>query len=307
MRDRKFSEISRDDVTQLLQRDDLTVNSEVELYESVARWGLKQAIKADQKPTPELIRQIIGPTIIKSIRFLTMTGPEFTKIHVSSRILDYAEGLVVLVNINSPGGRDMPTTLSSNTQKRKSASTRSEDIETGTFYSSAPGLATSKNSKDISDLYTITKIPKIPYTGGGTLNIIGIQIPKSLEARRDCTLREHFDVLILNSRDSIVYNFTYNDIPPCSTMRYKFDQGAVKDNTLISVKFSSNVEINTYNSYKIKVDFYDTREYPKWEDGGLNSTSSEYYTTGRTSYFLDEAYGQFLVLNNRFIYSIFYH
>jgi BTB And C-terminal Kelch len=304
MKDPKFLEISRDDVTQLLQRDDLAVNSEVELCEPVARWGLKQATKANQKPTPEMIRQIIGPTIIKSIRFLTMTGPEFTKIHVTSRILDYAEGLAVLVNINSPGGRDMPTTLSSNTQKRKAA--LSEDKEPGTFYSRTPGLAMCKNSKDIiSNSYTITEIPDT----GNSLKIIGIQIPKSLEARSDCTLKEHFDVLILNSGNSIVYNFTYNDIPPCSTERYKFDQGTYEDNTLISVEFSTNVEINTYYSYKMKVVFYDNREYPNWVDVGADSTSSEsseYYTSYYTN-FVGGSRGQFLVLNNKFIYSIFYY
>ena len=140
------------------------------------------------------------------------------------------------------------------------------------------------------------------------LNIKGIQIPKSLEARKNCTLSEHFDVLILDSEGSIFYNFTYNDIPPCSTKRYKFDQGTYEDNTLISVKFSTDVEISTYKSYKIKVVFYDKREYPKWVDVGADSTSSEsseYYSSDYT-YFLDEYHGQFLVLNNRFIYSIFH-
>ena len=69
MKDQKFSEFSREEVSQLLQHDDLAVNSEVELFEAVARWGRTQVTKSNQKPTPELIRQMLGPYIIKSIRF----------------------------------------------------------------------------------------------------------------------------------------------------------------------------------------------------------------------------------------------
>jgi hypothetical protein len=170
----------------------LEVMNEVELFEAVARWGLKQVTKANQKPTPELIRQMLGPSIIKSIHFLTMTGAEFSCIHLYSRILYCEEGLAVLLHINSPVGLDMPNTLSSNTQKRKA---KSEGP--GTFYRVAPRLKICKvsreNIKANKDFYTTTKIPNTDQ-----LTVQGIQIPKSLEARADCSLKEHFDVLILN-------------------------------------------------------------------------------------------------------------
>jgi BTB And C-terminal Kelch len=311
MKDQKFSEISREDVSQLLQRDDLAVKSEADLFEAVTRWGLKQVTKANQKPTPELIRQMLGPSIIKNIRFLTMTGAEFSRIHLSSRILDYEEGLAVLLYINSPGGLDMPDTLSSNTQKRKAKNGGPD-----TFYSVSRGLGKCKDSiedsKANSDLYTTTEIPNTDQW-----MVHGIQIPKSLESRADCSLTEHFDVLILDSSDNIVFNFTYNQVPSCISRRYKFNTHgsaiAYDDKNLISVQFVSHFTVPRYtgaNRYKIKTVFYEIREYPKWIDAGeatASSTRSEYSNYGPT-YFTssNQKYGYFRILHNRpFVYSIF--
>jgi BTB And C-terminal Kelch len=304
MKDQKFSDISREDVSQLLQRDDLAVKSEADLFEAVTRWGLKQVTKANQKPTPELIRKMLGPSIIKNIRFLTMTGAEFSRIHLSSRILDYEEGLAVLLYINSPGGLDMPDTLSSNTQKRKA-----KNEGPGTFYSVASGLGKCKDSiedsKANSDLYTTTINP-VQWT------VQGIQIPKSLEARANCSLKEHFDVLILDSLGNVVSTIPYNQVPSCTTRRFKFDTpGSAKeynDNNLISIQFNKHVTIPING--QIKIFFYEKREYPKWVDAGNatdSSSGSEYSNYGNT-YFTSskQNYGYFRILHKRpFVYSIF--
>jgi BTB And C-terminal Kelch len=301
MKDHKFSEVSRDDVITLLQRDDLSVKSEVELFDAIARWGLKQVTKANQKPTPELIRQMLGPSIIKSIRFLTMSGAEYSRIHLSSKILDYAETLAVLLNINSPGGVDMPSTLSPSTQKRKA---RLEGP--GTFYSVSPKLGkcndTSEDSSIYSTLYTTTFIPNRAWT------IEGIQIPKSLEARSNCSLNEHFDVLILDSSDNVVTTYTYDQVPPCTTPRYKFESPGTSainydDNTLIKVPFKPSLSISKVSSeadrYKMKIVYYVKREYPKWVDAGAATSSAS--NSDEYSH-----YRYFYILHKRpFVYSYF--
>ena len=202
----------------------------------------------------------------------------------------------------------MPVTLSSNTQKRKA-----KKEEPGTFYSST-GLGKCKDSRDSesnSDLYTTTFIPNQAWT------IEGIQIPKSLEAIANCSLKEHFDFLILDSSDNVVSTFVYDQVPPCTTERYMFDTPesatAYDDNNLISVQFKPYLSIPSVtseaNRYKIKTVFYEKRKYPKWVDAGVATTSASTAEFSSTPYSQSIAFrneGIFIILHKRpFVYSVF--
>ncbi|CAB3369921.1 Hypothetical predicted protein [Cloeon dipterum] len=135
-KDRAFNDLSRDDLASLLARDDLNVKSEVEVFEAITRWGLMRVLKEGKTPSPELIREKIGAAVLKQIRFLTMTGIEFSRVHTSAQLLTYEEGLAILLNINNPGVLEMPKSLSSLTQKRKNRATITRTLKTFGVYTS---------------------------------------------------------------------------------------------------------------------------------------------------------------------------
>ncbi|CAB3386773.1 Hypothetical predicted protein [Cloeon dipterum] len=95
-----------------------------------------RVLKEGKTPSPELIREKIGPAVLKQIRFLTMTGIEFSRVHTSAQLLTYEEGLAILLNINNPGVLEIPKSLSSLTQKRKNRATITRTLKTFGVYTS---------------------------------------------------------------------------------------------------------------------------------------------------------------------------
>jgi hypothetical protein len=288
LKDPKFYDISREDLIKLLKRDDLSIDSEVELYEAVTRWGLKQVTKDGKTATPELIRQKLGPEIIKSIRFLTMTNAEFSRININARILDFVEGLSVFLYMNSPENAEMPSTMSPITKKR-------EPSKLKTFQSVGPpecDKGTIDNDVDYYDYFTSTRLPNT-----NSWNLAGIQIPRSFEGKRNCSLKEHFDVIIMKPDNQVVKKYTYNEVPPCDTERFFYHKhsGYVSytDKEVVSIKFDSRITIPGSNDesrrYKLKVVFHgEPREYPMWvAASNLDSSRKDYFTYG-TSNFMGE-------------------
>ncbi|XP_065335990.1 uncharacterized protein LOC135936911 [Cloeon dipterum] len=317
-KDRAFNDLSQDDLASLLARDDLNVKSEVEVFEAVTRWGLMRVLKEGKTPSPELIREKIGPAVLKQIRFLTMTGIEFSRVHTSAQLLTYEEGLAILLNINNPGVLEMPKSLSSLTQGRKIRAT------TRTFKTFGVNTNTCKsnslNTTDIFDLYTTTVIPN-EHEGW---NLAGIQIPKSLEARKDCTVVERFDVLILNGKNEAVEKFSYDDVTSCDLVQgFKADSAQsynmqiYHDSTdLMNVIFSPTVKIppvSGSNKFKIKVVHKGKNTYPLYVDAG-NAMKEEKRAAGAAEYlmypydftFHSYNYGSRyrLLYNPNFVYAI---
>ncbi|XP_059479761.1 kelch-like protein 20 isoform X2 [Neocloeon triangulifer] len=316
LKDRKFNELSQADLATFVARGDLNVESEVEIFEAVTRWGLTQVLKDGLTPSPELMREKIGPEVIKNIRFLTMTGAEFSRMHTNAKLLNYEEGLAVLLNINSPGVLDLPKTLCPLTEKRENvASGESETFVTygiGGKNSVCSKKGRAEESGDYYDLYTTTIIPNTDQW-----NILGIQIPKSLEAQADCLVEEHFDILILNSQNEVVETFFYNAAPLCTTDRFTYNGGfySRNDGKVINLKFNKMISIpsmrhisslSSQQRYKIKIVFRDQKTYPRSvsNENRNSPSSSAYYLYHSYWNFLGTSVRYRLLDNSSFVYAI---
>ncbi|XP_065335991.1 uncharacterized protein LOC135936913 [Cloeon dipterum] len=318
LKDRKLNDLSKTDLANLLAQDDLNVQSEVEVFEAVARWGLMQVINSGKTPTtPELIREKIGPDVFRQIRFLTMTGTEFARTHTSTQLLSYEEGLAVLLNINSPGSIQLPNTVCNITKKREfKKDLRKTFITLGSSKSKCADDG-SNYSPDTLDLFTVSIIPN-----ADEWQLVGIQIPKSLEATANCTISESFDVLILDLDNRTVDKFSYNYIiPSCSTLRVKSDLPpgrifAVNDSEVMNVKFERTVKIPSVKTvkgperYRIKIVFKEARTYPVFVDAGTkmkakDSNEMKYELYSSTFDFEGDKTSKYRLLQNpQFVYAL---
>ncbi|CAB3386777.1 Hypothetical predicted protein, partial [Cloeon dipterum] len=302
LKDRKLNDLSQKDLANLLAQDDLNVQSEVEVFEAVARWGLMQVINSGKTPTtPELIREKIGPDVFRQIRFLTMTGTEFARTHTSTQLLSYEEGLAVLLNINSPGSIQLPNAVCNVTKKREFKKDLRKTFITLGSSKSKCAVDGSNYSPDTLDLFTLSIIPN-----ADEWQLVGIQIPKSIEATANCTLSESFDVLILDLDYRTLDKFSYNDVtPPCSTLRVKSDLPPVATWPHICFKTVKGPE-----RYRIKIVLKEARTYPVFVDAGTkmkakDSSEMKYELYSSTFDFEGDKTSKYRLLQNpQFIYAL---
>jgi hypothetical protein len=279
----------------------LAVSSELQLYEAVVRWALVQASRKYKKTTPQLMREVIGPEALKLVRFLNLTAEDILKVYVGFKILTPEETLAVLFNINRFGSINLPETISSNNASRSALSQINESFEVIAARDSCAVAVSNKSEDDTFSVFTTSLIPIL----GRSAALTGIQIPKSYEARANCTsVEEHFDVFVLDHENAIIDNATYSQIPPCETNRFK-NRGRhdyVPDNELISVKLSSKT-INLSSSekrYKVKIVFKDSKTYP----ASLRKATDEYFKTSYASNILGFNGYHHVMHPTSFIYSM---
>jgi hypothetical protein len=304
--DPKFNEITLSDLIDLLSRDDLAVSSELQLYEAVVRWALVQASRKHKKTTPQLMREVIGPEALKLVRFLNLSAEEILKVYVGFEILTPEETLAVLFNKNRLGSIDLPETISQNNASRSanSLSHRNESFEVIGRGDSCISAVSNKSEDDIFNVFATSLVPAISRSN---IALTGIQIPKSYEARANCTsVKEHFEVFVLDHENTVIDRVTYNEIPPCATSRFQSTEryDYVTDYELISVKLSGKIlDLSSAQSekrYKVKIVFKDYKTYPE----SLREATDKYFETDYSSNVLAFNGYHHVMEANSFIYSM---
>jgi hypothetical protein len=313
-----FNEISQQDLTTFLSLEEMNITSELELYEAATRWALHQVTKEGLKATPELIRQKIGPESIKSVRFLSMTNAEFSKININARILDFEEVLSIFLYMNSPGQVLIPQTLSSRSDKRTPLKTfRLQDFVFDNAEST--GMSACRQRESYSPTNLLDIFTSSPILNPVSWKFSGVQIPKSIQNKANCQLIEHFDVLVYDYDDNLIQNFTYNQAPPCTTKRYiRHENGQTEeivDDAVISFKFDQRFFIKDQNEkYRIQIVLHNTDwDYPRWIDGrdsyASRSGSEAYFhnsvSSSQTDFLGDCCYTYYTTTSQTsFVYAI---
>jgi len=272
----------------------------------VVRWALVQASRKHKKTTPQLMREVIGPDALKLVRFLNLTAEEILKVYVGFQILTPEETLAVLFNINRFGSIYLPVSISQNNASRSpnSLSHRNESFEVIGTGDSCLSAVSNRSEDDIFNVFTTSLVPAIARSSA---SLAGIQIPKSYEARANCTsVNEHFDVFVLDHENTVIDKVTYNQIPPCATSRFHSTGRSdyVSDTDLISVKLSGiSLNLSSAQSekrYKVKVVFKDSKTYP----ASLREATGKYFKTSYSSTVLDFNGYHHVMESNSFIYSM---
>lgn len=251
------------------------------------------------------MREVIGPEALKLVRFLNMTAEEILKVYVGFQILTPKETLAILFNINRFGSINVPEVISANNASR-SAKKLSLVNETFEVIPMGRSCEYANSNKSENDTFNVFAMSLVPIIRTSSAQLTGIQIPKSFEARANCTsVKEHFDVFVLDHENTVIDKVTYNDIPPCSTQKYTsmgdYDYSA--DEELISVKLSGK-SLNLNNSekrYKVKIVFKDFKTYP----ASLRKASDQYFVTHYSSSILNFNGYHHIMQPNSFIYLLY--
>jgi hypothetical protein len=283
----------------------LAVSSELQLYEAVVRWALVQASRKHKKTTPQLMREVIGPDALKLVRFLNLTAEEILKVYVGFQILTPEETLAVLFNINRFGSIYLPESISQNNASRSpnSLSHRNESFEVIGTRDSCVSAVSNKSEDDTFNVFTTSFVPTIWRRSA---SLTGIQIPKSYEARANCaSVNEHFDVFVLNHENTVIDKVTYNQIPPCTTSRFKSPEhySYVTDDELISIGLSGKrLDLDSSEKekqYRVKIVFKESRTYP----ASLQKETDASFTSEYSTVLNFNGYHHILKANS-FIYSM---
>ncbi|XP_012273961.1 BTB/POZ domain-containing protein 2 isoform X2 [Orussus abietinus] len=117
--DPSWEEVELGTLVTVLNQDNLTIDSEIELFAAVERWAKSECTrKALDLTDGKSLKSVIGNSLSK-IRFLTMTPEEFANGPGKSPLLTQNEAFAILMNISSSESKfPMPEGFSINLQKR---------------------------------------------------------------------------------------------------------------------------------------------------------------------------------------------
>jgi BTB And C-terminal Kelch len=260
IKDSAFSELPTDDILKLVSRNGLKID-EYELYEAIVKWATVRAKHENVDITPSNLRTIIGPRILKNVRFMTMTSAEFSRVYMGFKILSYDEILPIIFNINDKGSVPLPETISSSTEYRR------QSISESILSFKAFNSCNLPNSESDNSDYVAHFSPKgIVKTGGKSILVKKLQIPMSIESIQSCcSLKEKFDILVFNNEGLNILRKSFNGYPTCNARGAEemlTCNGTVNGGEdLIDVPVD---EITLWDGYSMQVEFHnDIREYPK--------------------------------------------
>lgn len=246
------------------------------------------------------MREVIGPEALKLVRFLTMPARDILKVYVGFKILTPEETLAILFH-NNRFAVDVPETISQSNASRSANNFNSRNETFDTIGTGLCAYAVSNKSED--DIFSIFTMSQVPSTWNKYSTFAGIQIPKSYEARANCTtVNEHFEVFVYDNESRAIDHVTYNQIPPCLTGRYTSARDHVLDNELISVQLSG-IRINlmdTEKTYRVKIVFKESKTYPF----SVRNKTGEKFQTDYSSYLLSFNGFHYVMKPNSFIYSM---
>ncbi|KAL3069974.1 hypothetical protein niasHS_015737 [Heterodera schachtii] len=94
--------VNQELLCELLGRDQLAINGEIEIWKAALRWADNQCHKNGKEITGENRREVLGPVLYK-IRFPTISHEDFSRIIVPSAVLTEEELINVYANYSLPG------------------------------------------------------------------------------------------------------------------------------------------------------------------------------------------------------------
>jgi hypothetical protein len=229
------------------------------LYEAIVMWATVRATREFIEVTPSNLRTIIGPQILKKVRFLTMTSAQFSKVYMGLKILSYEEILPIIFNINDPESVPLPETISKSTEHRKHSVL--DSFLTSKSFNSC-NLPDSES--DNNDCRIVHFSPRgVVKTDGETITLKKVQIPMSIDSIQSCcTVNEQFDILVFDNVGLNILRKSYNGFGTCNAEEMLTCNGTGNSgDNLIDVPLD---DINLQDGYSIQVEFHnDIREYPK--------------------------------------------
>ncbi|KAF4530175.1 hypothetical protein B566_EDAN001434 [Ephemera danica] len=294
--DPKFAEIPQEALVAFLSQDSLNVKSEVQLLDASVRWALSEVMRRNLPPKPESLREALG-SALGLIRFLTLTPKQFADNQLTSQILTCTERLAILYNLNSPRVIPLPSGISEQKKSRKSSGEKTY-MDVVVFNSSIcknDSLPLVKNAvinKNTFDLFS-TNIQAISSSRA----IRGVNIPTQVKVKSDGTTdlssgtyMENITVFVVNAKNQVQ-----------SIAQF---QGSVSYNSLLLVRFTESITLNTCSSevtcQQFRVRFGTPGRYPTMYTGAGVQTAG----TLRHEHVNTFGYTYVLYLGEEFIYSV---
>lgn len=86
----------------IFEQDELFINSELELFDALNRYAVKNCLLKSDTPADKEVTSVGTPTIydaVKKIRFLTISGADFAAEPMKSNLISQQEKLAILSNL----------------------------------------------------------------------------------------------------------------------------------------------------------------------------------------------------------------
>ncbi|KAL3117628.1 hypothetical protein niasHT_003287 [Heterodera trifolii] len=97
-----FLSVNQELLCELLGRDQLVINGEIEIWKAALRWADNKCRENGKEITGANRREVLGPALFK-IRFPTIHHEDFSRIIVPSAVLTEEELINVYANYSLPG------------------------------------------------------------------------------------------------------------------------------------------------------------------------------------------------------------
>lgn len=251
-----FEEVELSTLTVVLEQEELTVSSELELFNAAQRWATRECIRKGLPPDDgKSLRTVMGPAISK-IRFLTLTPQQFAEGPALSPLLSQDESFALLLNISCTSASckiPLPEGFSNSVESRRPPTAPA--LRDSTLASSPYG--------DIK-LYCVRKIlPQahclntsildcsVTFTVDRNITVHGVQIPTQVHGEGSEAGGSYTELLYAHLLDSDGSRLTYTHY----TTRVSYG-------SLVEITFNRSVEIQRNKVYRVGVVLNKVGWYP---------------------------------------------
>ncbi|XP_071449476.1 uncharacterized protein [Hetaerina americana] len=116
--DPSFEEAEHSTLIALLEQENLSLPSELQLFEAVTRWAGRECQRRALVPSGENLRTVLGPEPLRLLRLLTLTPTQLASGPAVSPLLTRDEAFSILLEASAPGGAALPEGLCRNRVSR---------------------------------------------------------------------------------------------------------------------------------------------------------------------------------------------
>ncbi|XP_026285794.1 BTB/POZ domain-containing protein 6-B isoform X2 [Frankliniella occidentalis] len=272
-----FEEVELATIQAVLDQEELTIDSELELFDALQRWAIRECARKGLPPSDgKALRSVLHGTVGK-IRFLTLSPSQFAERPAVSQLLSQDEAFAILVNISSPNtttlSLPLPEGFTSSRVPRKKIPEPEIEPESKLLPFRAPTLFCASTSADVAlpKMYCLrSPLPGQPpppiyhstildstlqFTVDRDICILGAQVPTQIESIDGQYVRRerssYTELLYAHLLDSNGARLTYTHL----TSRVNYGQ-------FMEISFNRHIFIQRNKVYRVGVVLNKGGSYP---------------------------------------------
>ncbi|XP_023721744.1 BTB/POZ domain-containing protein 6-B isoform X2 [Cryptotermes secundus] len=261
-----FEEVELSTLIVILEQDELTISSELELFNAAQRWAACECVRKGLSPDDgKSLRSVLGPAVNK-IRFLTLTPSQFAEGPALSPLLTRDESYALLVNISSTSAScklPLPEGFSNSVESRRRPSAASLAMRDGPLAHRDVKFYCVRNILPQPHCLNTSILDcSVTFTVDRNICVHGVQIPTQV-------LGEGYEVGTASGLPNPQLGMSYTELlyahlldSDGSRLTYTHYTTRVNYGSLVEITFNRSVEIQRNKVYRVGVVLNKVGWYP---------------------------------------------